>query len=71
MEIKTLGQEIKGGTTATVRLDSGDYISIAYTDPRGTTNVITVSAHHLVMIAMHEDSDTSIICRPEGITVVD
>ncbi len=70
MHIKAWGQEIVGPSNATVDMKDGDHISIAYTDPRGTTNVISISAMHLVMIARHEGTDKSILCRPGGTETV-
>lgn len=64
MHIKAWDKEIVGPSNATVSLNTGDEISISYTDPCGVTNIVTVSAHHLVMIARHEGSDNSLLIRP-------
>lgn len=64
MHIKAWDQEIVGPANATVDMKTGDTISIAYTDPRGETNVITVIAQHLVMIAEHEGSKNALLIRP-------
>lgn len=71
MDIKAWDKEIKGVSNATVELKNGDHISIAYTTPWGQTNIITVSAQHLVLIARHEGTDKSVICRPDGVHAVD
>ena len=70
MHIKAWGQEIVGPTNATVDMKNGDHLSVAYTDPRGVTNVISISAQHLVLIARHEGTDKSILCRPGGTETV-
>ena len=66
MHIKAWGQEIVGPSNATVDMKNGDRLSVAYTDPRGVTNVITVSAHHLVMIAEHESTKNALMIRPSA-----
>lgn len=71
MHIKARGQEILEASNATVRMSSGDHISVEYTSPDGRSEVITLSAQHLVFLARHEGTDTSIICRPGGVTTVD
>lgn len=71
MHIKAWDKEIVGVANATVEMKHGDHISVAYTDPRGVTNIITLSAQHLVFLARHEGTDTSIICRPGGVTTID
>jgi len=70
MHIKAWGQEIVGPSNATVDMKDGDHLSVAYTDPRGVTNIINISARHLVMIATHEGTDKSILCRPGGTETV-
>ena len=70
MLIKAWDKEIDGPPNATVEMKSGDHLSVAYTGPDGKTNIINLSARHLVFIAMHEGTDTSIICRPGGVSIV-
>lgn len=67
MKIKAWSNEIEGPSNATVEMNSGDVISIAYTNPRGESHIITVSAQHLVFIARHEETDMSILCRPGNV----
>ena len=71
MDIDEFGKEIKGATYATVHLQDGDTISIIYKAPDDRENVITVSARHMVMIAMHEGTEKGIVCRPSTVQTVD
>jgi hypothetical protein len=70
MEIKSLDKVITGTANATIRLDSGDTVSIAYTSHDGKTNIINVTAQHLVLMAVHEQTEKAIICRPSGVSTV-
>lgn len=71
MHIMSWGQEITGTRNATVRLDSGDSVSVAYKTPDGRDEIITITAQHLVLLATHERTDASIIVRPGGVATVD
>lgn len=63
MEIKSNGNALTG-TNATVMLESGDHISVAYKNSRGEFNVFNVSAQHLVFLASHEQTGSTMIVRP-------
>jgi len=64
MKIKAWSNEIEGPTNATVEMNSGDVISIMYTNPRGESHIFTISAQHLVFMSRHEETDKTILCRP-------
>jgi len=49
---------------ATVSLESGDTISVAYTDPNGKPHILNITAQHLVLIVVHEQTDAAMIMRP-------
>lgn len=70
MKIRAGDKEVNGAFNATVVMASGDVISISYTSPRGDSHIITVSAQHLVFLARHEGTDKTILCRPNGVSVV-
>jgi len=64
MHIKAWGQEIKDVRNGTVTLDSGDTLSVAYTDPHGKSHVFTVMAQHLVFMVTHQETEATMMCRP-------
>lgn len=49
---------------ATVTLGSGDTISVAYTDPHGKSHTLNITAQHLVLMVVHEQTDAAMIMRP-------
>lgn len=49
-----------------VILDSGDTLSVCYTDPRGTVHIFNITAQHLVMMVSHEETESAMICRPSS-----
>lgn len=70
MEIKS-GQKTLLGSNATVVLESGDHVSVAYKDPlTGQFNVFNIHAQHLVFIATHEQSDNTLLVRRGGCEMV-
>lgn len=66
MHIKARDKEIEGPENATIRMNSGEHVSIAYTSPDGRTEVINIMAQHLVMIAEHEGSKSALLIRPSA-----
>jgi hypothetical protein len=69
MEIKAGSQAITA-PNGTVVMESGDHLSVAYKTPDGKFHIFNISAQHMVFIATHEASDTSVIVRPGGVTTV-
>jgi hypothetical protein len=64
MHIKAWGKEIKDVRNGTVTMDSGDSLSVAYTDPNGKTHIFNVMAQHLVFMVTHEQTEATMMCRP-------
>ena len=66
MEIKS-NRNALNGTNATVMMESGDHISIAYKNPHtGEFNVFNITAQHLVFMASHEQTQNALLVRPAG-----
>jgi len=64
MQIRAWEHEIKSVRNGTVVMESGDHLSIMYTDPHGKSHTINVSAQHLVLMVSHEQTDAALIFRP-------
>ena len=64
MQIRAWGNEIKDVRNGTVVMESGDSLSVGYTDPHGKFHTININVQHLVMIVSHEQSEAAMIFRP-------
>lgn len=64
MDIKAWGQEINDVRNGTVALNSGDTLSVCYTDPHGKCHLLNITAQHLVLMVTHEESKSAMVCRP-------
>lgn len=64
MHIKAWGKEIKDVRNGTVTMESGDALSVAYTDPHGKSHVFNIQAQHLVFLVTHEATEATMLCRP-------
>lgn len=64
MHLKAWGKEIKDVRNGTVTMESGDALSVAYTDPNGKTHVFNILAQHLVFLVTHEGTNNSLLVRP-------
>lgn len=64
MHIKAWDKEIKDVRNGTVIMESGDNLSVAYTDPNGKSHVFNISAQHLVFLVTHEQTEATMMCRP-------
>ncbi len=64
MHIKAWGKEIKDVRNGTVSMESGDALSVAYTDPQGKSHVFNINAQHLVFMVTHEQTEATMMCRP-------
>lgn len=64
MHIKAWGKEISDVRNGTVTMESGDSLSVAYTDPHGKIHVFNILAQHLVFLVTHEQTEAAMICRP-------
>lgn len=64
MDIKAWGQEINNVRNGTVALNSGDTLSVGYTDPHGKFHLLNISAQHLVLMVAHEQTEAAMVFRP-------
>jgi hypothetical protein len=58
------GQKIEDAPNASVVMESGDHLSVGYTDPSGKFHVFNISAQHLVFMAYHEGTESAMLIRP-------
>ena len=49
-----------------VCIESGDTVTVRYTDPNGQSHSITVVAQHLVLLVEHEPSGRAILSSPSA-----
>lgn len=62
MKIKCQNKELEG-LNATVRMESGDHLSVAFTDLQGVSRIITLSVQGKVMLVNDTKTDDSLIMR--------
>ena len=65
MEIKSLDKKITG-PNASVVMDNGDTLAVAFKDETGHYQVINVVVQGRVAVVSHEQSDDSIVVRRRG-----
>lgn len=51
-------------TKGTVTLYNGDHLVVEYVNPNGERNSITLDAQHLVLMAVHEQTQAGLVIRP-------
>jgi hypothetical protein len=66
MEIKSYDKVISGNANATVTMDKGDTLSIAFKDTSGEYQVINVAIQGCVAVVTHEQSDDTMVVRRRG-----
>jgi hypothetical protein len=64
MQIKALNSHIQDTSNATVTMNSGDHLSVGYTDPNGKFHIFDISAQHLVFLVSHRESEATMLIRP-------
>lgn len=62
MKIKCLNNELNG-SNATIVMESGDHVSIAFTDLNGDSRIITVSVQGKVLVVNEPKMDASLLVR--------
>lgn len=58
------GKKIEGVPNASIIMESGDHLSIGYTDPNGKFHVFNITAQYMVFMACHEQTESAMLIRP-------
>jgi hypothetical protein len=60
------GNKELSGANATIRMESGDHVSVAFTDLSGDTRVVTIRVQGKVMLVNDEKTEGSLLIRSAG-----